>query len=72
MGAILFGIIKKIYAKIRVRIDIEVKDATGKTIFNNKNVKEVDLSKYADGTYLFIISNKETVIKQQRVTKVSH
>lgn len=61
-----------VFIESPIGLDIEVKDATGKTIFNNKNVKEVDLSKYADGTYLFIISNKETVIKQQRVTKVSH
>jgi hypothetical protein len=49
----------------------EVKDVTGKTVLQAAEVKEIDLSKYADGIYLFVIRDKDQLIKQQRVTKTS-
>lgn len=54
-----------------VVINIEVKDMTGKTILMQKNSKMVDLSNYPDGIYLFIISDNDKLINQQRVTKIS-
>ena len=54
-----------------IEVQVSVKDVTGKTVYEAKLTKQVDLSKFADGVYLFTISDKEgnELIKQQRVTK---
>lgn len=64
----------KVFIESPQSVQVKVKDLAGKTIFEGQVVKEVDLSKFADGVYLFIISDKdgEELIKQQRVTKVSN
>jgi hypothetical protein len=63
----------KVYIQSPVSVLVSVKDVTGKTIYEARETKEVDLSKYADGVYLFSISDKEgtELMKQQRVTKLS-
>ncbi|MCC6185610.1 MAG: T9SS type A sorting domain-containing protein, partial [Chitinophagaceae bacterium] len=62
-----------VYIQSPVAVQVSVKDVTGKTIYEARETKEIDLSKYADGIYLFTISDKDGVelIKQQRVTKFS-
>ena len=64
----------KVFIESPQSVQVKVKDLAGKTIFEGQVAKEVDLSKFADGVYLFIISDKdgEELIKQQRVTKVSN
>lgn len=54
-----------------IEVQVSVKDVTGKTVYEAKLTKQVDLSKFADGVYMFTISDKEgnELIKQQRVTK---
>jgi hypothetical protein len=61
----------KVFIESPVAVQVSVKDITGKTVLQSQEVKEVDLSKYADGIYLFTISDKEgnELIRQQRVTK---
>lgn len=61
----------KITVESSVSLYIEVKDVTGKTIINSKEVKEIDLGKYPDGLYLLLLRDKEQLLKQVRVTKVS-
>jgi hypothetical protein len=61
----------KVFIESSIMLNIEVKDVTGKTILSAKDAKEIDLSKFADGVYLFVISDKDHLIKQQRVTKMT-
>jgi hypothetical protein len=60
-----------VFIESPVNVLVSVKDVTGKTIYEARETKSVDLSKFADGVYLFSISDKDGVelIKQQRVTK---
>lgn len=57
-----------------IEVKVSVKDVTGKVIFESKVTKQVDLGKFADGVYLFTISDKEgnELIKQQRVSKITN
>ena len=61
----------KVFIESPVLLDLEVKDIAGKTIFTVNEAKEIDLSKYADGTYLLLIRNNDQLLKQQRITKTS-
>jgi hypothetical protein len=61
----------KVFIESPISLDVEVKDAAGKSVLKAKDAKQVDLGKYADGIYLFIITNNGELIKQQRVTKAS-
>lgn len=61
----------KVFIESPITLNVEVKDVAGKTILNATESKEIDLSKYADGIYLFVIRDKDQLIKQQRVTKTS-
>lgn len=61
----------KVFIESPILLNIEVKDVAGKTVLNATETKEIDLSKYADGIYLFVIRDKDQLIKQQRVTKTS-
>jgi len=63
----------KVYIESPVAVMVEVKDVTGKTIIESQEVKEIDLSKFADGVYLFIVSDKDgnELVKQQRVSKIT-
>jgi len=63
----------KVYIESPVSVLVKVKDVSGKTIYEARETKEVDLSKFADGVYLFSISDKSgnELIKQQRVSKIT-
>ncbi|GAA4448952.1 hypothetical protein GCM10023092_02340 [Rurimicrobium arvi] len=55
-------------------VQVQVKDLSGRVIIQSQQTKEVDLSKLADGVYMFVILDKEGIqqIAQQRVTKVTN
>ncbi len=61
----------KVYISTPVALNVEVKDILGKTLLNIESSKEIDLSKYPDGVYLFIVRNGTLLLKQQRVTKIT-
>lgn len=63
----------KVYIESPVSVLVKVKDVSGKTIYESRETKEVDLSKFADGVYMFSISDKSgnELIKQQRVSKIT-
>jgi hypothetical protein len=63
----------KVFIESPVSVMVKVKDVSGKTIYESQETKEVDLSKFADGVYLFSISDKtgNELIKQQRVSKIT-
>ena len=53
-----------------IDIDLSVRDIQGKQIVELKNAKQVDMSAYADGIYIFTITNKEgVVVKMDKVVK---
>jgi hypothetical protein len=56
-----------------ISVVVTVKDVTGRTIINATETKTIDMSKFADGVYLFMISDKDgnELIKQQRVNKIT-
>lgn len=62
-----------VYIQSPVPVKVEVKDATGKTVYEKSVTKEVNLAQLADGVYMFVITDKhgEQLLKQQRVTKIS-
>jgi len=64
----------KVFIESPVSVKVSVKDVTGKEVLKSAETKEVDLSKYADGVYLFTISDASgnELIKQQRVTKFTN
>jgi len=63
----------KVFIQSPVSIRLEVKDAAGKTIISKTGVTEVDMSNYADGIYMFLVSDKtgKQLLKEQRVNKIS-
>lgn len=53
-----------------VEVNLYVKDIQGKQILELKNAKQVDLAAYADGIYIFTITDKEgMVLKMDKVVK---
>lgn len=64
----------KVFIESPVEVKVEVKDVTGKTVYTQMNVTEVDMTKFADGVYLFMISDKSgnQLLKEQRVSKVTN
>lgn len=63
----------RVFIESPVSVKLEIKDAAGKTVYTESNVSEVDMSKFADGVYLFMISDKtgKQLLKEQRVNKIS-
>ena len=63
----------KVFIESPISVMITVKDVRGKTIIESQETKEIDLSKFADGVYLFMVSDKEgkELVKQQRVSKIT-
>jgi hypothetical protein len=63
----------KVFIESPVVVRVTVKDVSGKTIIETQETKEIDLSKFADGVYLFMVSDKDgkELVKQQRVSKVT-
>jgi len=62
-----------VYIESPIAVRVSVKDVTGKSVYTARETKEIDLTKFADGVYLFTISDLSgnELIKQQRVTKVT-
>lgn len=53
-----------------VEVNLYVKDIQGKQILELKNAKQVDMAAYADGIYIFTITDKEgMVLKMDKVVK---
>jgi hypothetical protein len=63
----------KVFIESPISVMITVKDVRGKTIIESQETKEIDLSKFADGVYLFMVSDKDgkELVKQQRVSKIT-
>lgn len=53
-----------------VAVNVTVQDALGKKVFELNNAKQVDMSNFADGMYIFTITNQEGIIvKMDKVVK---
>jgi hypothetical protein len=53
-----------------LEVNVMVQDVQGKKILELKNAKQVDMSVYADGMYIFTITDKEgLVLKMDKVVK---
>ena len=63
----------KVFIESPISVMITVKDVSGKTVIESQETKEIDLSKFADGVYLFMVTDKDgkELVKQQRVSKVT-
>jgi hypothetical protein len=63
----------RVFIESPVVVKVEIKDASGRTVYTQSNVSEIDMSKFADGVYLFMISDKtgKQLLKEQRVSKVT-
>jgi hypothetical protein len=63
----------KVFIESPVPVRLEVKDMTGKTIMNQADAREVDMSHYADGVYIFLVRDQggKQLIKEQRVSKIT-
>jgi hypothetical protein len=63
----------KVWIESNFDVSILVTDMTGKLILKEQNTKEINLSPYADGLYLFTIINKEgTIIGVEKINKLSN
>lgn len=63
----------RVFIESPVKVQVEVKDVTGKTVYQRSGETVIDLSKFADGVYLFLISDEQggQLLKQQRINKVT-
>lgn len=53
-----------------IEVNLMIKDIQGKQILELKNAKQVDMGVYADGMYIFTITDKEgMVVKMDKVVK---
>lgn len=53
-----------------IDVNLMIRDIQGKQIMELKNAKQVDMSAYADGIYIFTITDKEgVVVKMDKVVK---
>lgn len=53
-----------------ITVDLKVRDIQGKLILELKDAKKVDMSNFADGVYIFTITDQEgVVLKMDRVVK---
>jgi hypothetical protein len=53
-----------------IEVDVQIKDIQGRKIFELKNAKQIDMSVYADGMYIFTVTNKDgAIIKMDKVVK---
>jgi len=53
-----------------IEVNLSIKDIQGKQILELKNAKQVDMAAYADGMYIFTITDKEgMVVKMDKVVK---
>jgi hypothetical protein len=53
-----------------VAVNVTVQDALGKKVFEMNHAKQVDMSSFADGMYIFTITNEEGIIvKMDKVVK---
>ena len=53
-----------------IEVNLVVRDIQGKQIVDLKNAKQVDMSAYADGIYIFTITDKDgVVVKMDKVVK---
>jgi hypothetical protein len=53
-----------------IEVNLFVRDIQGKQIVELKNAKQVDMSAYADGIYIFTITDKDgVVVKMDKVVK---
>jgi hypothetical protein len=56
-----------------IKINVVVVDFVGKMIFEGKNVESIDMSNYADGTYLLrIFDENNNLIGIEKVSKISN
>lgn len=56
-----------------VEVNLMVRDIQGKQILELRNAKKVDMANYADGIYIFTITDKEgVVLKMDKVIKSSN
>jgi hypothetical protein len=62
-----------VFIKSPVKVKVTVSDVTGKRIIEETSATSVDLSKYADGVYLFKVEDLQgnALIQQQKVNKIS-
>lgn len=53
-----------------IEVNLMIKDIQGKQIMELKNAKQVDMSAYADGIYIFTLTDKDgVVVKMDKVVK---
>ncbi|MFA6149898.1 MAG: T9SS type A sorting domain-containing protein [Chitinophagaceae bacterium] len=63
---------EKVWIEADITVDIRITDIAGKYITTIKNAKEVDMAAYADGVYIFTISNKDgELLGIEKINKLS-
>ncbi len=63
---------EKVWIESIIPVDVRVTDIAGKFITSLKSATEVDLASYADGVYIFTITNKEgELLGVERINKLS-
>jgi hypothetical protein len=53
-----------------IDVNLVIRDIQGKQIMELKNAQQVDMSAYADGIYIFTLTDKDgVVVKMDKVVK---
>lgn len=65
----------RVYIETPVSIRLDIRDVNGKSVYKttiNSNRGEVDMSKFSDGNYIYMISDiNNQLIKKQTITKIT-
>ncbi|MCC6185941.1 MAG: T9SS type A sorting domain-containing protein [Chitinophagaceae bacterium] len=61
----------KVFIDAPINVNVKVTDITGRLVLDAKEVQEIDLSRFADGSYLFLITDAENnIITVEKIDKI--
>jgi hypothetical protein len=64
---------EKVFIKSSVPVNVKVENISGQLLYSGDNVTEVSLDAYADGLYLFTLTDREgNILAKEKIYKMTH